>query len=232
MTDSPFKPTLPKDFAAPALLPLDPDKSDVCLNSASGILGKSNEIKGQQSRTSCMASYSVENLPSWIRHHVGEAWSIFSGRIEQGGAEFCPKEDDPAEVCDILENIPEILLPRLEPSFIGLQREADPDEFFKNWYLGLSKRYTQDMKTVKLISGSDYKKRYQKSALVLQKFIPEFTAFFDSLREFIGNQACLNSRWKQGDASRKKWDLAMFERHIVWGGAAALNATAYVGYSR
>ena len=179
-----------------------------------------------------MASYSVENLPSWIRHHVGEAWSIFSGRIEQGGAEFCPKEDDPAEVCDILENIPEILLPRLEPSFIGLQREADPDEFFKNWYLGLSKRYTQDMKTVKLISGSDYKKRYQKSALVLQKFIPEFTAFFDSLREFIGNQACLNSRWKQGDASRKKWDLAAFERDIVWGSAAALNATAYVGYSR
>jgi len=232
MTYSPIRPIPPKDFAARALLPLDPGKSDVCLNSASGILGKSNEIKGQQSRTSCMASYSVENLPSWIRHHVGEAWSIFSGRIEQGGAEFCPKEDDPAEVCDILENIPEILLPRLEPSFIGLQREADPDEFFKNWYLGLSKRYTQDMKTVRLISGSDYKKRYQKSALVLQKFIPEFTAFFDSLREFIGNQACLNSRWKQGDASRKKWDLAMFERHIVWGGAAALNATAYVGYSR
>ena len=59
MTYSPFKPTLPKDFAAPALLPLDPDKSDVCLNSASEILGKSNEIKGQISRTSCMASYSV-----------------------------------------------------------------------------------------------------------------------------------------------------------------------------
>ena len=232
MTYSPIRPIPPKDFAARALLPLDPGKSDVCLNSASGILGKSNEIKGQQSRTSCMASYSVENLPSWIRHHVGEAWSIFSGRIEQGGAEFCPKEDDPAEVCDILENIPEILLPRLEPSFIGLQREADPDEFFKNWYLGLSKRYTQDMKTVKLISGSDYKKRYQKSALVLQKFIPQFVAFFDSLRESIGNQACLNSRWKQGDASRKKWDLAAFERDIVWGSAAALNATAYVGYSR
>ena len=67
---------------------------------------------------------------------------------------------------------------------------------------------------------------------VLQKFIPELTAFFDSLREFIGNQACLNSRWKQGDASRKKWDLAAFERDIVWGSAAALNATAYVGYSR
>ena len=229
MTYSPIRPIPPKDFAARALLPLDPGKSDVCLNSASGILGKSNEIKGQQSRTSCMASYRVENLPSWIRHHVGEAWSIFSGRVEQGDAEFCPKEDDPAEVCDILENIPEILLPRLEPSFIGLQREADPDEFFKNWYLGLSKRYTQDMKTVKLISGSDYKKRYQKSALVLQKFIPEFTAFFDSLREFIGNQACLNSRWKQGDGSRKKWDLAAFERDIVWGSAAALNATAYFG---
>jgi len=68
--------------------------------------------------------------------------------------------------------------------------------------------------------------------LVLQKFIPEFVAFFDSLRESIGNQACLNSRWKQGDASRKKWDLAAFERDIVWGSAAALNATAYVGYSR
>ena len=88
------------------------------------------------------------------------------------------------------------------------------------------------METVKLQSGADYKKRYRKSALVLQKFIPEFTSFFDSLREFIGNQACLNSRWKQGDGSRKKWDLAAFERDIVWGSAAALNATAYVGYSR
>jgi hypothetical protein len=232
MTYSPFKPTLPKDFAAPALLPLDPDKSDVCLNSASGILGKSNEIKGQQSRTSCMALNSVENLPSWIRHHVGEAWSIFSGRIEQGGAEFCPEEDDPAEVCDILENIPEILLPRLEPSFIGLEREADPDGFFRNWYAGLCERYIQSMETVKLQSGADYKKRYRKSALVLQKFIPEFTSFFDSLREFIGNQACLSSRWTQGDGSRARWNLSMFERHIVWGGAAALNATAYVGYSR
>ena len=129
MTYSPIRPIPPKDFAARALLPLDPGKSDVCLNSASGILGKSNEIKGQQSRTSCMALNSVENLPSWIRHHVGEAWSIFSGRVEQGGAEFCPKEDDPAEVCDVLENIPEILRPRLEPSFIGLEREADPDGF-------------------------------------------------------------------------------------------------------
>ena len=220
MTYSSIRPIPPKDFAARALLPLDPSKNDVCLNSASGILGKSNEIKGQQSRASCMALYSVENLPSWLRHHVGQAWSIFSGRVEQGGAEFYPKEDDPTEVCAILENIPEILLPWLEPSFIGLQREVDPDEFFKNWYLELSKRYTQDMKTVKLISGSDYKKRYQKSALVLQKFIPEITAFFDNLREFIGNQACLSSRWKQGDVSRAKWDLAMFERDIVWGSAA------------
>ena len=88
------------------------------------------------------------------------------------------------------------------------------------------------METVKLQSGADYKKRYRKSALVLQKFIPEFTSFFDSLREFIGNQVCLSSRWTQGDGSRARWNLSMFERHIVWGGAAALNATAYVGYSR
>jgi len=229
MTYSPIRPIPPKDFAARAILPLDPSKNEVCVRAVVRVLGQSNEINGQQSRASCMASYSVENLPSWIRHHVGEAWNIFSGRVEQGGAEFCPKEDDPAEVCAILKNIPESLLPRLEPSFIGLQREADPDEFFKNWYLGLSKRYTQDMKTVKLISGSDYKKRYQKSALVLQKFIPEFTAFFDSLREFIGNQACLSGRWQQGDASRKTWNLAMFERDIVWGSAAALNAAAYIG---
>ena len=163
MTYSSIRPIPPKDFAARALLPLDPSKNDVCLNSASGILGKSNEIKGQQSRASCMASYGVENLPCWLRHHLGEAWSIFSGRVEQGGAEFYPKEDDPTEVCAILENIPEILLPWLEPSFIGLQRKVDPDEFFKNWYLELSKRYTQDMKTVKLISGLDYKKLNDKN---------------------------------------------------------------------
>ena len=217
MTYSPFKPTPPKDFAARALLPLDPGKSDVCLNSASGILGKSNEIKGQLSRTSCMASYRVENLPSWIRHHVGEAWNICSGRIEQGGAEFCPKEDDPAEVCDILENIPESLIPRLEPSFIGLEREADLDWFFRNWYSRLCERYNKSMETINLMSGSDNEKRYRHSAQVVRGSVPEFTEFFDSLREFIGDEACLSSRWRQGDASRKKWNMDVFERHVVWG---------------
>jgi hypothetical protein len=217
MTYSPIRPIPPKDFAARALLSLDPSKNDVCLNSASGTLGQSNEINGQQSRASCMASYSVENLPSWIRHHVGEAWNIFSGRIEQGGAEFCPKEDDPAEVCDILENIPEILLPRLEPSFIGLEREADPDGFFRNWYLRLRERYNKSMETVNLMSGSDNEKRYRHSARVVRGSVPEFTEFFIDLRKFIGDEACLSSRWRQGDASREKWNMDVFERHVVWG---------------
>jgi len=225
MTYSPIRPIPPKDFAARALLPLDHGDSIISFAKTKSMPA----LSSRQKRSIEMASYPVDSLSSWLRHQVGEAWNIFSGFVALGGTVFCPEIDDPQDVCLRLAYLPESLLDRLEPSFIGLQREADPDEFFQNWYLGLSKRYTQDMKTARLISSVDYKKRYQKSALVLQKFIPEFTVFFDSLREFIGNQACLSGRWQQGDVSRKKWDLAMFERHIVWGGAAALNATAYVG---
>ena len=129
MAYSPIRPIPPKDFAVRALRPLDPGKSDDCLNSANKQLRASNEISAGQSRASCMASYRVENLPSWIRHHVGEAWSNYSEYIAQGGIDFCSETDDPADVCVRLANIPENLLDRLEPSFIGLEREADPDGF-------------------------------------------------------------------------------------------------------
>ena len=162
----------------------------------------------------------VENLPSWIRHHVWKAWSVFSSFVAQSGTEFCPEIDDPQDVCNRLASMPEKLLDRLEPSFIGLEREVDNDGIFRNWYSALSKRYAHDMKTVKLIYRTDYTKSYTHSALVVQKFIPEFAKFFDSLREFIGIQACLNSCWRQGDTYRAKWDLSVFERHIVWGGIA------------
>ena len=224
MTYAPARPTPPKDFTARACGPLNHGDSIISVAKTKSMPA----LSSRQKRSIEMASYPVDSLPSWLRHQVGEAWNIFSGFVALGGTVFCPEIDDPQDVCLRLAYLPESLLDRLEPSFIGLQREADPDEFFQNWYLGLSKRYTQDMKTARLISSVDYKKRYQKSALVLQKFIPEFTVFFDSLREFIGNQACLSSRWRQGDGSRARWNLAMFERHIVWGGAAALSAAAYV----
>ena len=216
MLNFPVRPTPLKDFNSRASGPLEHGDNNISYIAAK----RMTDLSSRKLRSIDMAYYPVNSLPSWLRHHVGEAYSMFSCFVEQGGTVFCPELDDPREVCDRLANFPESLLDRLEPSFIGLEREADPDEFFKNWYLGLCQKYIQDMKTVKLISGPDYKKRYQKSALVLQKFIPEITAFFDNLREFIGNQACLSSRWKQGDVSRAKWDLAMFERDIVWGGAA------------
>ena len=62
MTYSPIRPIPPKDIAVRALRPLDPGKSDDCLNSAIGTLGQPNEINGQQSRANCMASYPIAIL--------------------------------------------------------------------------------------------------------------------------------------------------------------------------
>ena len=59
MTYSPIRPIPPKDFAARALGPLDPSKSDDCINSANKQLRASNEISAGQSRASCMASYPI-----------------------------------------------------------------------------------------------------------------------------------------------------------------------------
>ena len=217
MTYSPIRPIPPKDVAARALRPLDPGKSDDCLNSAIGTLGQPNEINGQQSRASCMASYRVENLPSWIRHHVGEAWSNYSEYIALGGIDFCSETDDPADVCVRLANIPENLLDRLEPSFIGLEREADPDGFYRAWYSGLFERYGRSLETINLMSGSDYRMRYRLYARAVKKSVPEFTGFFNDLRNFIGDEACLGGRWHQGDASRAEWNMDMFERQVIWG---------------
>ena len=220
MPYSPTRPIPPKDYAERAGGPLDPRDSGISIAAAKRRLALSDQSDSRQQRSIEMVSYHVENLPSWIRHHVGEAWSVFSSFIAQGGTEFCPEIDDSQDVCNRLASLPENLLDRLEPSFIGLEREADPEGYFRNWYSALSKRYAHDMKTVKLIYRTDYTKSYTHSALVVQKFIPEFAKFFDSLREFIGIQACLNSCWRQGDTYRVKWDLSVFERQIVWGGIA------------
>jgi len=217
MAYSPIRPIPPKDFAVRALRPLDPGKSDDCLNSANKQLRASNEISAGQSRASCMASYRVENLPSWIRHHVGEAWSNYSEYIAQGGIDFCSETDDPADVCVRLANIPENLLDRLEPSFIGLEREADPDGFYRAWYSGLFERYGRSLETINLMSGSDYRMRYRLYARAVKKSVPEFTGFFNDLRNFIGDEACLGGRWHQGDASRAARNMDVFERHVVWG---------------
>ena len=217
MAYSPIRPIPPKDFAARALRPLDPSKSDKCLNSANKKSRASNEISAKQSRASCMASYRVENLPSWIRHHVGEAWSNYSEYIAQGGIDFCSETDDPADVCVRLANIPENLLDRLEPSFIGLEREADPDGFYRAWYSGLFERYGRSLETINLMSGSDYRMRYRLYARAVKKSVPEFTGFFNDLRNFIGDEACLGGRWHQGDASRAARNMDVFERHVVWG---------------
>ena len=217
MTYSPIRPIPPKDFAARALGPLDPSKSDDCINSANKQLRASNEISAGQSRASCMASYRVENLPSWIRHHVGEAWSNYSEYIAQGGIDFCSETDDPADVCVRLANIPENLLDRLEPSFIGPEREADLDGFYRDWYSGLCERYGRSLETINLMSGSDYRMRYRHYARAVQKSVPEFTEFFNDLRKFIGNEACRSGQWRQGDASRAAWNMDVFERQVIWG---------------
>ena len=217
MAHSPIRPLPPKDFAARAPRPLDPGKSDDCLNSANKNPRASNESSTEQSRANCMASYRVENLPSWIRHHVGEAWSNYSAYIAQGGIDFCSKTDDPADVCVRLANIPENLLHRLEPSFIGLEREADPDGFYKDWYSGLCERYGRSLKNINLLSGADYKIRYRHYARAVRESVPEFTGFFNDLRNFIGDEACLGGRWHQGDSSRAAWNMDVFERQVIWG---------------
>ena len=216
MAYPPLRPTPPKDFAARACDPLEHGDSNICVTAAK----KTMDVSIRQQRSIEMASYPLDSLPSWLRHHAGEAWSIFSNRIGRGGVEFCPELDDPKEVCELLANMPESLLNRLEPCFLGLEREGDPKGFFRNWFLELSKKYRQDMLSADLISGSNDAERYQNRARAVGKSVPEFTEFFESLREFIGNEACMNSSWLQGDASCAAWDLAVFEKHIVWGNAA------------
>ena len=212
-----FAPVPPKDFGSRACGPLNHGDSSIGVAAAKKIMGSSS----RQQRSLEMASYPVDGLPSWVRHHAGEAWCIFCEFIVQGGTIFIRELDDSVDVCVRLVSMPENLLDRLEPSFIALEREADPDGFFRNWYLRLRERYNRSMETVNQMSGSDNEKRYRHSARVVRGCVPEFTEFFDSLREFIGYEACLSSRWRQGDASRKKWNMELFERYVFWGGTAA-----------
>jgi hypothetical protein len=100
-----------------------------------------------------------------------------------------------------LASMPEGLLNRLEPSFVGLEREADPNGYSRKRYSKLCERYTQAMKDADFISGSDYEQRYRLYSRTARGFAAEFSQFFDSLREFIGYSACVGGRWGQGDAN-------------------------------
>ena len=62
MTCSPIRPIPPKDIVVRALRPLDPSKSDDCLNLANKNPRASKEINAGKTRASCMVSYPIAIL--------------------------------------------------------------------------------------------------------------------------------------------------------------------------
>ena len=217
MTKKPVRPVPPKDFAASARLTLDHGDSDICIDAVQRMRGPLNPPSDREARCIGMASYPAGSLPSWIRHEAGEAWSSFSKFIANGGTEFCPEFDDPQDVCTMLSSMPEGLLKRLDPVFVGLKRGADPDGFFQHKFIDVCSQYVQSMKTAFLLSGSGHEEMYRNSARVLKAAVPAFAEFFDDLRSFIGDEACIGGRWREGDSWREEWDMSLFERRVVWG---------------
>jgi hypothetical protein len=207
-----IRPVPPKDFTQRAHDPLDSGDSNICIAAAKRIRGPLKSLTPQEQRSIGMASYPIENLPSWIRHESGEAYCAFSRYVGVFQANFEPKMDDPAHVSDIIASMPDKWLNRLAPVFVGLESVADSEEYFRHRYMKLSGQYDQAMKTAVFLPGRDGKKMYRESARVLQAFVRLFAEFFGELREWIGQEACSGSRWSEGDSWRKKWDMTVFTR--------------------
>lgn len=208
-------PQPPADFTARACGVLDHGDSHVVVAAAQRIHGSIWTTRME--REVVMASCPVTAVPAWIRHHVGEAYSTYSRFVALGGTEYCPDLDDPADVCDRMATLPDSLMNRLSAAFVGLEREADQDAFFRNWYASLSRRYGQAMQSARTGAGSDTKGGHQRSLRVVQDTVPDLSQFFDCLRDFIGYRACASGGWSAGDLWRRDWDMDRFTRPAAWG---------------
>jgi hypothetical protein len=116
-----------------------------------------------------------------------------------------------------MAKLPDGLMERLSAAFVGLEREADQGTFFRNWYASLSRRYAQAMQSARTGAGPDTTERHQRSLRVVKDTAPDFSQFFDCLRDFIGFRACLYGGWSAGDSWRRDWDMDQFMRPVVWG---------------
>lgn len=199
------RPNPPHDYAERAKLPLDRGDADVVSIAIKRILGAGPDLTPRERRATDMLCFPIKNVPSWVRHHAGEAWSSFSQFAAQGGIEFCRESDDLDEVCDLFERMPDCWLDRLEACFVGLEREADPDGFFRQWYAAATRRYLRSLANAQLDSLSDSKKRHLLCQNAVSEAVPSFAQFFDSLREFVGAEYASGGRWGEGERYRKNW---------------------------
>lgn len=207
MPQATTRPNPPCDYAERASLPLDRGDADVVAVAVKRILGVGCHPTVRQRWATDMLCFPLRNVPSWIKHHAGEAWSSFSEFAAQGGILHCREIDDPDHVCDLFAQMPEVWTDRLEPCFVGLEREADPDCFFRQWYAAITRRYLKSLAIVQSYSLNDSKKRHFLCRKAFAEAVPSFAQFFDSLREFVGVGNIVGGRWRQGDEYRKGWNV-------------------------
>ena len=205
MPQATTRPNPPCDYAERASLSLDREDADVVAVAAERILGAGRHLTVRERRATDMLCFPLANVPSWVRHHAGEAWSSFSEFAAQGGMAHCREIDDPDYVCDLFAQTPERWLDRLDPCFVGLEREADPDSFFRDWYAAIISSYHKSLAIAQSSSLSDSEKRHLLCRMAVSEAVPSFAQFFDSLREFVGAQHVSGGRWGQGDGYRKSW---------------------------
>ena len=200
-----FRPNPPRDYAERAILRLDRGDADILSAAVEKILGARPDLTTRENRATDMLWFPLKNVPSWVRHHASEAWIGFSKFAAQQGIEYCQESDVLDEVCDLFEKMPDCFLDRLEACFVGLEREADPDGFFRQWYAAITLRYLGSLATARTSSRLDSKKRHFLCQRALNEAVPCFAQFFDSLREFVGAEHVSVGSWGQGDEYRKDW---------------------------
>jgi hypothetical protein len=198
-------PNPPNDYAERASLPLVRRDADLVAAAAERILCDEPYFTPREKRVTDMLCFPLENVPSWIKHHTGEAWSSFSEFAARGGIMHCREIDDLNHVCDLFAKMPEVWADRLEACFVGLEREADPDSFFRDWYAAIISRYHKSLVIAQSSYLSDSKKRHLLCRMAVSEAVPSFAQFFDSLREFVGAEHVSGGRWGQGDGYRKSW---------------------------
>ena len=198
-------PNPPRNYAERASLPLDREDADVVAVAEERILGAGRHLTVRERRATDMLCFPLANVPSWIKHHTGEAWSSFSEFAAKGGIMHCREIDDLDHVCDLFAKMPEVWADRLEACFVGLEREADPDSFFRDWYAAIISSYHKSLAIAQLSSLSDSEKRHLLCRMAVSEAVPSFAQFFDSLREFVGAEHVSGGRWGQGDGYRKSW---------------------------
>ena len=216
-------PNPPDDYAERARLPLAHGDPGVVATAVRRISCAEPYFTLRNKRVTDMLSFPLENVPSWIKHHTGEAWSSFSEFAARGGIMHCHEIDDLDHVCDLFAKIPEVWDDRLEACFVGLEREADLDGFFRHWYAAIISRYHKSLAIAQSSSLSDSMKRHLLCQKAVAETVPSFAQFFDSLREFVGARHVSSGRWGQGDKLRINWSCPVDPHFLAQENIAFLN---------